>query len=184
MCDIDKERLLKCCRPKKGERLKKAKEQANMEQQTPERIIELVNDLLRELGMEQEKSAKKTIQIHKGISASIKDIYDNIDHNLNGRESTDKVPKQQTKTDIIWLKFTEDGFLGVVAKGRDINFRENNTSSKMIEEACKSWNKEFVLVFPLINIPKNLTANKIERMIGNYLIENNVPIIDFYSHNW
>jgi hypothetical protein len=101
--------------------------------------------------------------------------------------------------DIIWMKFTEkERHLGVVASGNDVNFqlpstkcdynkknerkREFNTSGILVHAYGKSWNKEFILVFPLCNIPDGLCRGHIERGIGNYLIKNNVPILDYYSH--
>lgn len=85
--------------------------------------------------------------------------------------------------DIIWMKFTTDDYLGVVATSLDINFSTTNTSGKIINHLDKKWNEEFVLVFPLPNIPKPLNRQLIESGIGNYLISKNVPILDFYSHN-
>ncbi len=71
-----------------------------------------------------------------------------------------------------------------MAKGRDINFSKKNTAFDMINYVNKEWNREFILVFPLKNIPDGLNANKIEKIIANYLIGKGVPIIDFYSHSW
>lgn len=88
--------------------------------------------------------------------------------------------------DIIWLKFTEDGYLGVVADSFDINFRYDNSSGKLIRaiDKTKKWNTSFVVIFPLT---KDLLASKfrkeIETAVGNYLIEKGVPIIDYFSHN-
>lgn len=102
--------------------------------------------------------------------------------------------------DIVWLKFTEDGYLGVVATSNDINFDipnfeadynlkcsgrwKHNTSGILVHKLNKTWNTSFVLVFPLSNIPNEYKRGDIERAIGNYLIHKNVPIIDFYSHNY
>lgn len=85
------------------------------------------------------------------------------------------------KRDIIWMKFTTDGYLGVVATGSDINFNENNTSGKIIKALNKKWNDKYVLVFPLKNI--KFDRHLIESGIGNYLISKKVPILDYYSHN-
>ena len=88
--------------------------------------------------------------------------------------------------DIIWIKFTEDGYLGVVADRFDINFKYDNSSGRLIRviDKSKKWNEKFVVVFP---ITKDLLAIKsrkeLETAIGNYLEEKGVPIIDFYSHN-
>lgn len=34
------------------------------------------------------------------------------------------------------------------------------------------------------NPPEGLQRGDIERGVGNYLISKNVPILDFYSHNY
>ena len=111
------------------------------------------------------------------------------------------------KGDIVWMKFTQDGFLGVVASGNDINFdippsaeeydkkinylgghREQkerwkwNSSGILIHKLDKKWDESFVLVFPLSNIPNDYERTVIEKAVGNYLLINNVPILDCFSH--
>lgn len=112
--------------------------------------------------------------------------------------------------DIVWMKFTKDGYLGVVATSNDINFDipqntseydkkewrynpflkqkewvwKHTTSGILVHQLGKVWDTSFVLVFPLSNIPNGYTRGDIERAIGNYLIDKEVPIIDFYSHNY
>ena len=106
----------------------------------------------------------------------------------------------EDEKDIVWMKFTKDKYLGVVATSNDVNFniptsmeqyniKKNNkwvynTSGIIIHHLHKEWDENFVLVFPLINIPKGLNRGDIERGIGNYLIYKNIPILDFYSHNY
>lgn len=94
-----------------------------------------------------------------------------------------------------------DGYLGVVATSNDVNFgyppseesynekttKNNwryNTSGIIIHSLDKVWDTSFVLIFPLKNIPKGFDRGSIECGIGNYLIHNGVPILDFYSHNY
>ena len=113
--------------------------------------------------------------------------------------------------DIIWLKFTSDGFLGVVAVSNDINFeipknaqeydvkiKKYNSYRKkeeyvwkypssgiLVHQLEKRWDESFVLIFPLPNLHKTgYTRDSVERAVGNYLIDKGVPIIDFYSHNY
>lgn len=86
---------------------------------------------------------------------------------------------------ILWLKFTTSGHLGVVAKGMDINFDYNINSGELVKEVGKLWDESFVMIFPLTDlILSNQETGDIERAVGNYLVEKNVPIIDFYSHNY
>lgn len=86
---------------------------------------------------------------------------------------------------IVWLKFTTSGHLGVVAKGMDINFSYDSQSGECVKAANESWDNSFVFIFPLTNdILESRNTGDIERGIGNYLIAKGVPIIDFYSHNY
>ena len=86
---------------------------------------------------------------------------------------------------LLWLKFTQRGHLGVVAKGMDINFDYNLTSGKLVSEIGERWDESFVLIFPLTDLMlKGRDVDDIERAVGNYLTSKHVPIIDFYSHNY
>lgn len=89
----------------------------------------------------------------------------------------------ESQSDIVWLKFTKDGYLGVVASSNDVNFDKNNNSYKLISHVGKEWDENIVLIVPLPQIQNRDERIKIERIIGNYLIDNKVPIIDYYSHN-
>ena len=106
--------------------------------------------------------------------------------------------------DLIWMKFTQDGYLGVVAQGDDINFdipedetllnidlliqkeneakRRYTSSGILIHQLHKTWDKSFVLLFPLAEIPEKIDRLKIETGLGNYLLSKGVPILDYYSH--
>ncbi len=104
----------------------------------------------------------------------------------------------------IFIKLTSDGYIGVVGKDfNDINFSiptqksdytrggyRNwvfNTSGILLHNLGKTWNQAFVLLFPLSPISSDIplkSINEYERAIGNFLSKNNVPIIDFYSHNY
>lgn len=87
--------------------------------------------------------------------------------------------------DIIWLKFTKKHHLGVVAKSFDINFNMDNCSGKLIKSINEEWDSTFVLIFPLTKeLLVKYNKDSIERAVGNYLIDNGVPIIDYFSHNY
>lgn len=87
--------------------------------------------------------------------------------------------------DIVWLKFTNKGHLGVVAKSFDINFNDETSSGILVKQVGEQWDKSFVFIFPLTpDILGNRGSSDFELAIGNYLISNGVPIIDFYSHNY
>ena len=125
--------------------------------------------------------------------------------NLKGKEPSESTYNDITDrynlkdpADIVWLKFTTDKRLGVVAVSNDVNFNyppsksdynsktdgdwTYNTSGIIIHSLEKEWDTDFVVIFPLQNIPERYSRHKIEKAIGNYLIENEVPILDYYSH--
>ena len=161
-------------------RFKKACEQAEMKPVKVDVIIKVINEFLERIGMEK---------IDNPIVE--KECLERL---LNGDYGfiTEKYTLKD-KRDIVWLKFTKDGYVGVVAASSDINFKypkseedytkeKCNTSGIIVHSLDKEWDKEFVLVFPLINIPEGYKRGNIETAIGNVLVEKGIPILDYYSH--
>jgi len=173
-------------------RLDEAREQASFSPVDVNVITTYVNDFFRSIGMNTVAAPV--------ISNPLQIDYEKIKRDYVLDELGD----------IVWMKFTKDGYLGVVATSNDINFDiPNNTaeydkkewkynsflkqkelvwkhtsSGILVHQLGKVWDTSFVLVFPLSNIPNGYTRGNIERAIGNYLIDKKVPIIDFYSHNY
>lgn len=87
------------------------------------------------------------------------------------------------QSDIVWMRFTTDGYLGVVASSNDINFSYDTNSGKIINSVHKKWDEKKIIIVPLPDINERQDRLLIEKMIGNYLSDNKVPIIDLYSHN-
>ena len=86
---------------------------------------------------------------------------------------------------LVWIKFTANGRVGVVAKSFDINFDYDTTSGELARDWDNGWDTSFVLIFPLTpDILRQYSKEDVETAIGNYLIEKKVPIIDYYSHNY
>lgn len=173
-------------RYKSTKRFDEANNQAQQKVVCIDKIVQFVNEYLDSLDM-------KTIECNK-LETSV-NKFDNAWY-----KSYQEKYSLQDQRDIVWMKFTTDGYLGVVATSDDINFVipsnkseyrakvksrwQFNTSGIIIHNLGKEWNTSFVLVFPLINIPENLKRGDIESGIGNYLIEKEVPILDFYSHRY
>ncbi|HHW70201.1 MAG TPA: hypothetical protein GX392_02505 [Clostridiales bacterium] len=158
-----------------------------------DKIIEYINELLETIGV---KSVEYPIMNPADIN------YESLQRDFE----LDDIG------DIVWIKFTTDGFVGVVAVSNDINFDiptssaeydekvwkyDNNTKKKvqswkynssgiLVHKLKKEWDRSFVLVFPLSKLKTSCkyTRHEIEMAIGNYLTKGkNVPIIDYYSHN-
>ena len=68
-------------------------------------------------------------------------------------------------------------------KGNELVLKYNS-SGILVHKLKKEWDESFVLVFPLRKLKESCgySRHNIEMALGNYLIEQNVPIIDFYSH--
>lgn len=160
-------------------RYKKALEQQALQTVDVHTIIGYINEFLVGIGM---NPSNNPIQNPTNINyRSMKK-----EHNL------------ADKRDIIWMKWTTDGFLGVVACSSDVNFDIpsdtsyyhikakgkwlHKTSGILVHMLKKTWDESFVLIFPLCHMPSNYKRGDIERGVGNYLIDKKVPIIDYYSH--
>lgn len=174
---------------KSNVRYKKALEQAEMKPVDKNEISSIIIDFLNKIGIETTKDP--VISPNLVDYSKIKEEYELAD-----------------QRDIVWIKFTEDGYVGVVAASSDINFNIPNssddynkkhkvfnsylrryeekwsftTSGIIIHKLGKKWDESFVLLFPLKNIPLGYTRGDIEKAIGNLLIEKNIPILDYYSH--
>ena len=103
------------------------------------------------------------------------------------------------KGNVVWIKFSDKGHVGVVASGADINFdyptdykdytkQENgewkyNSSGILLHFLGLHWYTDAVLIIP---IPEDCGYSKreVEVAVGNYLIDCGIPIIDYYSHNY
>lgn len=168
-------------------RFNKAEEQEKLENVDKNVIKDIIIDFLQKIGI-------KTTEEPEYLLNSIEDIeYKNIVK----KYALDK----GKENDLVWLKFTKDGYVGVVAVSNDINFSiprnekeydlkqdyntkkwKYNTSGIIIHYLGKEWDESFVFIFPLYTIPNGYKRSDIEKAIGNYLIEKNIPILDYYSH--
>ncbi|UJS27847.1 hypothetical protein L2Z53_00365 [Macrococcoides canis] len=170
-------------------RFQKAKEQLTLPTVGVEKIQEYVLEFLSKIDIKPTKNPKMNLTV-----VDYKKIKN--DYSLKNEK------------DIVWMKFTKSGYLGVVAVSNDINFDipnntseynlkievwdpykkckksewKHNSSGIIIHKLREQWDDSFVLVFPLKNIPYGYCRHDIEKAIGNYLIKKNVPILDFYSH--
>lgn len=162
-------------------RIEKARQQAEMSTVPVETIAKYTNEYLAALGVEPVKKPK----FDTPVDATDQELEDFLKTTLY---------ETVHERDLIWMKFTSDGFLGVVAASTDVNFdipsgeetdlRHRNTSGIIVHSLAKSWDRSFILAFPLFEIPEDLQRGNIEVGIGNYLIRRSVPILDFYSHRY
>lgn len=180
----------------KQKRFDKAKEQFLKSPIDRSKIIEWTNEFLTAYGMTI-FDGNNEINI---TDVSLDDLNKNMKLVFKGITNI---------KDIIWMKFTKKSdHLGVVACSNDINFDippnkacydepcrvvnekikrwKYNTSGIIVHSVDQEWNKNYVLVFPLIGLCDGDEGKKqrheIETGIGNYLIFKGVPILDYYSH--
>lgn len=155
-------------------------QKAHNQNKNKKEVIELVNTFLNQIGIGIDPNFNNEINVKSG-----KYVY-------RGRISYFNI-KQQTgilcKEDIVWIKLNTNGCISVVGVGCDIYFTEKTkttTSSGRINTYLEQeWDEKTVLVFPLIGIEQtSFNRSDIESGVGNFLIANGVPILDYYSHNY
>lgn len=166
-------------------RIEKAKEQYKLPAVSKDKIKELVNKFLKSLEME-------AISNSEYLPRKVTDR--NIGRRINySKIWNDNKPEQAEKEDIVWIKFVEtkegeNRHISVIGVGCDISFsddtKKSTSSGQILKELNLEWDDKEILIFPLKNIPVGLKRSDIESGIGNYLIYNKVPILDFYSHNF
>lgn len=191
-CNKDGKKYFQSVHRKSYTRYNKAKKEVEKKVIDKEEIIEYVNELLETIGI---TPVSKPIMNPSEVNyKSLKEEYELDDEG-----------------DIVWIKFTTDGFIGCVAVSNDINFQipsaisdydilekkyneytkryeddwKYNSSGILVHKLNKKWDESFVLVFPLKKRKESgYSRHEIEMAIGNYLSKGkNVPIIDYYSHN-
>ncbi len=134
---------------------------------TIETVKDYVNEFLDHIGM------KPTCHIYPIVHKRRKISYCAVQKEYGTKDIKD----------LVWIKFTNKKYVGAVCVSNDVNFLYNNTSGRIVKYLNQEWNKEFVLLAPLCDIPDGMDRRSIESGVGNYLIAKNVPILDFYSHN-
>lgn len=164
-------------------RFNKAREEAEKDPAPVEQVIRYCNEFLSRIGVSP--VANPVMNPRELIYYEIKKQFQ-----LNDER------------DIVWIQFTTDGYVGVVAQSNDINFDfppsadvyndkdksqrwTYNTSGIIIHQLGKRWDTSFVLVFPLGRLNNiNYSRHEIETALGNFLVDMGVPILDYYSHNY
>ena len=189
------------------ERFDKAEEQLNKAPKTVDEIINLTNSFLQSNGLKPVDNPKFTsFSVGNGRQGyrTVVGINDGeLENKINDHFGLVENPLNDSKH-VIWMKFAKNGQLGVVAAGNDYNFdippssdvynETNNgkrkckcnkwkyaTSGIILHKLNLEWDESFLLIFPLQGI-EDSQRKDIEEGVGNFLIENDVPIIDFYSH--
>lgn len=164
------------------------KQRDNNQNKNKEEITTLVNIFLEQIGISINAEFNNIVKVKSK------------EEKIKGRISYTDIKQQSgisCKEDIVWIKFNRSGCISVVGVGCDIYFTsktKEETSAGKINIFLKQleadeeheWDEESILVFPLIGLNKleGIDRSDIESGIGNYLIANDVPILDYYSHNY
>ena len=183
----------------KTKRFEMAKQQLDVPTIDKKDIIKLTNSFIEAYGL------KYGLKVYDGENIVKTDNINLTEFNKNIMETYNGITSEK---DIIWMKFTSDNRVGVVACSNDINFDipstkdeydeiiftrsgrkkcwKYKTSGILVHSVDLEWDESFFLVFPLLGLEKGKEGKRkrhdIETGIGNYLILNDVPIIDYYSH--
>ncbi len=185
-----------------NKRVPKACQQATLNPVDIKKVIEYISEFLRYLNEDAGKNDLNIVldgaiteRVGKGIVVRNctwePPIYDRKKRRYTFYDPKYDVIKDSFgldyANDIIWIKFTKDGYLGVVADSFDINFDYDVTSGKLLRMISpeKEWDESFVVIFPITpQMKQHKTRKEIETGIGNFLVDEKlVPIIDYYSHN-
>lgn len=175
-------------------RFKRAEEQASMRKKSKEDIVTTIKKFLKEIHVNTIENPILNLNFDIPIKID-EEGKKQIDFNYE----TIMIEDQDDVGDLVWIKFTTDGFVGVVADSDDINFTNRDNNSRwysgdefnkcnsagiIIDYLNKKWDESFVLIFPLANIPEGYNRHDIEHAIGNLLIMNDIPVLDKYSHTY
>ncbi len=115
--------------------------------------------------------------------------------NINYKEINEKY-ETNAEGHIIWIQFVKSGHVAVVGAGKDIGFPKNKKSgtwSILSKLSNVEWNKEKVIIIAIRGLDKESVGlknvdnllkcrNGVEQCIGEYLIKNNIPILNYYQH--
>lgn len=189
-------------------RFDKAEEQLNKAPKTVDEIINLTNSFLQGNGLKPVDNPKFTsFSVDNSDKTVVGKNNDKLEDKINDHFGLVKNPLNKP-SHVIWMKFAKNGQLGVVAASNDYNFDippssdvydettngkpkckcnkwtkwKYTTSGIILHKLNLEWDESFLLIFPLHGIENIQRRNLIETGVGNFLIENDVPIIDFYSH--
>ena len=180
------------------ERFDKAEEQLNKAPKTVDEIINLTNSFLQSNGLKPVDNPKFTsFSVDNSDKTVVGKNNDKLEDKINDHFGLVKNPLNKP-SHVIWMKFAKNGQLGVVAASNDYNFDippssdvynettngngwKYATSGIILHKLNLEWDESFLLIFPLQDIEDSWLKD-IETGMGNFLIENDVPIVDFYSH--
>ncbi len=175
------------------------------------RFVEAKNQNEKKDFVNKEDLWEKVIEYCKGENICIEYCKIEIDENQINNETGDvklnytKIKEKYSlkdKRDIVWIKFAQNGRIGVVASSNDVNFqipdknkKENyddktengrwiyNSSGIILRSLDLEWDRKRIVLFAIKSRPNDMTRHGVEKIIGNYLTEEmNVPILDYYSH--
>lgn len=185
-------------------RVRKAEEQSRLEPVAVSQVLAYVNELLNFIRLDNgaaqavrvdsiELDGRGHLILDNGIIAMgchwILPEYDKRSRRYVKWDHKYDIIKEifdlRDARDIVWIKFTKNGRVGVVAQSFDINFDYDTTSGELARDWDGGWDTSFVLIFPLTqDILRRNSKEELETAIGKYLTEKKVPIIDYYSHNY
>lgn len=106
------------------------------------------------------KEIKSECIVMKGIDILLSLNYEVIKRQYN----------LQRQSDIVWLRFTDDGYLEVVAFSNDINFNKDTNSYKIVNHIGYEWDENKIIIIPLPDIKDRDKRELTEKMVGNYIL--------------
>jgi len=163
-------------KPRWDERIEKSKEELKNPPVCMYEVENIINKGLKEVNI---KGRAKLIELPKeGID--YKEIMS--DYGTNA------------ETHLIWIQFTNSGHVAVVGGGKDISYSKKRGTGRIIDSLEGiDWCTTHLIIVPIKNLNTKSNGikcvdnvlrcrNGVEHFIGEYLIKESVPILNFYSH--
>ena len=156
----------------------------------------LTEDVRKAKALEQKDLKPTTVdQVLKVLWDNYYSVLKISEPRKRGKVSYSKIAKSsgiEDEKNLIWIKFAKtegnqsgDRYVATVGAGSDINICWDckSISGKLVAHAGLVWDDSLVLVIP-VRLCDGKKRDDFEKEIGNLLIENKIPIIDYYSHDF
>jgi len=179
-------------KPKWVERVNKAKEESKKTYKRFKTIEEILNDALKELEELTKETSRGSVV---GSLVKIDDITEKPDYKkLSKDKGTNRIG------DVLFIQFAREPgnpnkiHVAVVGAGCDVGASYKYTSGEILNAIGWEWYTERAYIIPLKNLGGGSRGgcgneenylrcrNGVEHYVGEYLINNNVPVLNYYQH--
>ena len=100
--------------------------------------------------------------------------------------------KDKGRTSLIFIEFAKNGCVAVVGAGEDIGFSKTSTTGQILSALNIEWDRDSLIILTphgleavaVNKVRDNIfkSRNAIEHYIGEFLLRNDIPVLNMYSH--